>query len=163
MNNLTVSLIVVIGILGGFYFGAKYGQGHPPAANAAAAAAATAQNRAGTGGGAAGAGGGGGGAFGGGGAGLTAAATGPITAVNGTTITVQDRATGKLVKIDVSNARITRTVQGTTSDLTANQNVTVFGQTASDGSVTAQAVTLGGAGGRGGGRPSPSPSSAQNS
>jgi hypothetical protein len=154
MNNLTVSLIVVIGILGGFYFGAKYGQGHPPAANAAAAAAATTQN---------GGGGAGGAGTVGGGNGLTAAATGPITAVNGTTITVRDRTTGKDVKIDVSNARITRTVQGTTSDLTANQNVTIFGQTGSDGSVTAQAVTVGGAGGRGGGRPSPSPSGGQNS
>jgi hypothetical protein len=157
MNNLTVSLIVVIGILGGFYFGAKYGQGHPPATNAAAAVATP---RTGNGGGGAGAFGGG---FGGGGAALTAAATGPITAVNGTTITVRDRATGKDVKIDVSNARITRTVQGTTSDLATSQNVTVIGQTGSDGSVTAQAVTVGGAGGRGGGQPSPSPSGTQGS
>ncbi|SRR6266700_5314789 len=149
MNQLTAGLVVLIGILGGFYFGAKYGQGHP-AASTAAAAAATTQ---GTGTAADGTTGGAGTGFGGGGAGgFTPAAAGAITAVDGSTITVHDRTTNKDVKVDASNARISKTAQGTTADLTQNQTVTVVGQPGSDGTVTAQTIAIGGAGGGGGGR-----------
>ena len=159
MNQLTAGLVVLIGILGGFYFGAKYGQGHP-AASTAAAAAATTQ---GTGTAADGTTGGAGTGFGGGGAGgFTPAAAGAITAVDGSTITVHDRTTNKDVKVDASNARISRTTQGTTADLAPNQNVTVIGQAGSNGTVTAQTISIGGGfGGAGGGRrgagASPSP------
>ena len=154
MNQLTAGMIVVIGVLGGFYLGAKYGQGHPTP-SATPVAAATAGAGTGTGRFAGGGGGVGGGA---GGGGIAPAVAGTITAVNGTTITVTDR-TGRAVKVDVSGARITRTQQGTAADLTENATVTVVGQTGADGTVTAQTVAIGG--GVGGGRqrqPSPSPS-----
>jgi hypothetical protein len=141
MNQLTAGLVVVIGILGGFYFGAKYGQGHP--APASSPAAATSQGT------------------GGGGGVIAPAAAGAITAVNGNTITVHDRQSGKDVRVDVSAARISKTTQGTSSDLTQNENVTVIGQAGSDGTVTAQTIAIGGAGGGGfgrQGRPSPAPS-----
>jgi hypothetical protein len=159
MNQLTAGLVVLIGILGGFYFGAKYGQGHP-ATPAAAASPATGQAGGGTGG-AGGGFGGGAGAFGGGGAGgFTPAAAGTITAVDGSIITVHDRTTNKDVKVDASNARISKTAQGTTADLTQNQTVTVVGQAGSDGTVTAQTIAIGagqGGGGRRGGGATPSP------
>ncbi len=155
MNQLTAGLVVLIGILGGFYFGARYGQGHPTTTPTPAAATQAA--------GGAAAGGTGGGGFGGGaGGGLTPAAAGAITAVDGSTITVHDRTTNKDVKVDASNARISRTTQGTTADLAPNQNVTVIGQAGSNGTVTAQTISIGGGfGGAGGGRrgagASPSP------
>jgi hypothetical protein len=147
MSQVTVGLIVVIGILGGFYTGAKYGQGHPPPSNTPSVVTSTA-----TAGGAGGALGGGtaGGFGGGGGAGaFGAAAAGTITAVNGNVITVHDRTTNKDVKVDVSQGRISKTSQGTVADLTANTTVTVIGQTGADGTVSAQIIQIGGAIGRG--------------
>jgi hypothetical protein len=41
MNNVIAGLVVVIGVLGGFYVGAKYGQAHPTSSTAAAAASPT--------------------------------------------------------------------------------------------------------------------------
>jgi hypothetical protein len=156
MNQLTAGLVVLIGILGGFYFGAKYGQGHSGPSTATAAAATSQTGGARTGGTAAD----GTGATGGGGAGgFTPAAAGSITAVDGTTITVHDRTTNKDVKVDASNARISKTAQGTTADLTQNQTVTVVGQTGSDGTVTAQTIAIGGGGGRRGGAATPTPGS----
>jgi hypothetical protein len=160
MNQLTAGLIVVIGILGGFYVGAKYGQGHPPASANAVASTTT-----GAGAGRAGAGGAGGfgGAAGGGGAATFGSATvGQITAVNGDEITIHDTRTNKDVKVNVSSARISKTTDGAPSDLTQNTTVTVVGQTGSDGTVTATAISIGaGAGAFGGGRrgagASPSP------
>ncbi|HXM57761.1 MAG TPA: hypothetical protein VOB72_20355 [Candidatus Dormibacteraeota bacterium] len=166
MNQLTAGLIVVIGILGGFYIGAKYGQGHPPAsANTAAATTGTGAGRTGAGGGAGGNGGGfAGGGGGGAGAGAFGNATvGQITAVNGDEITVHDARTNKDVKINVASARISKTTDGSPSDLTQNTTVTVVGQTGSDGTVTATVVSIGngtaafGGGGRRGTGASPSP------
>jgi len=166
MNQLTAGLIVVIGILGGFYVGAKYGQGHPPASTTAASTTGTGATgaRAGAGGaGGAGAFGGGGGA-GGGALGLAGNATvGQITAVTGDTITIHDARTNKDVKVNVSSARISKTTDGSPTDLTQNQTVTVVGQTGSDGTVTATVVSIGtgtgafGGGGRRGAGASPSP------
>jgi len=165
MNQLTAGLIVVIGILGGFYVGAKYGQGHPAPSASASPAAGTFANG---GAGGSGFGGNGGGGFGGAGAGgANANATvGQITAVNGTTLTIHDARTNRDVKVDVASARISKTTDGTPADLTQNQTVTVVGQAGSDGVVTATVVSIGnGTGGafgggarRGGGAPSPSPS-----
>src|ERR1700724_2561112 len=94
MNQLTVTLIVVIGLLGGFYGGVKYGQNHPPpsaastttASSFAGAAAAAAAAGAGGGGGAGTGtrGGGGGGGFAGN------AISGQITAVGNGTITLHE-------------------------------------------------------------------------
>jgi len=156
MNQLTAALIVVIGILGGFYVGARYGQGHPTVAPSPSPSAA-----AGAGGGGGGGGfGGGGGGFGGAGG---AATLGTITAVSGDTITVHNPRTNADVQVNISSARITKTGDGTPADLTQNQTVTVVGQTGSDGVVTATTIAIGGAGGFGGrggagAAPSPSPS-----
>jgi hypothetical protein len=146
MSNLIVGLVIVVGMLGGFYVGARYGQGHP--APAASPAAATAS---GAGGGGAGAAGGG---FG------SPAATGQIVAVSGNQITVHDRLSNTDVKVNVAAARISKTTQGTAADLTQNENVTVVGLAGTDGVVTAQTIAIG-AGAAGGGRqgrPQPSPS-----
>lgn len=163
MNQLTAGLIVVIGILGGFYVGAKYGQGHPTPA--AATSPSPVAGAGGFGGGGAGGAGGGGGAggFGGGGGGLGNATLGTITAVNGDTITVHNTRTNQDVKVNISSARITKAGEGTPADLTQNTTVTVVGQAGSDGVVTATTIAIGAgaAGGFGGGRqggPSPSPS-----
>ena len=159
MNYVIAGLVVVIGVLGGFYGGAKYGQAHPTSA-AAASSPSPAQdggfNRSRVGG--VGAQGG----QAGGGAGFAPAASGQIVAVGNGTITVHDRQTNKDVKVNVGSARISKTVPGTASDLTQNEAVTVSGQAGADGVVNAQAIAIGGAGAFGGaaggrGRPSPSP------
>jgi hypothetical protein len=138
---------VLVGVLAGFYGGAKYGATHTTASAASTGTAPT--NRAATGaspGARAGAGAGGFGA---------PAAAGQIVAAANGTITVHDRTTGKDVKVNVGSARISKTVQGSAADLTQNQTVTVSGQTGADGTVNAQVVAIGaGLGGRA--RPSPS-------
>jgi hypothetical protein len=153
MNHLTAAMIVVIGILGGFYVGARYGQGHPTAAASPSGnAAGTAKN-----GGGAGKNGGGGG-----GAGAGAATFGTISAVNGDTITIHDARTNRDVQVNVSSARVTKTTDGTPADLTQNQTVTIVGQTGTDGVVTATTIAIGSGsvgGGKRGGGASPSPSS----
>ena len=159
MNSLIAGLVALIGALGGFYFGAKYGQGHPPSsssANTVASTSTVSQSAASAAGG---------GASGGGATSLPGSATsGQITAVNGSTITVHDRQSNKDVKVNIGSARITKSDQGTASDLTPNTIVTVVGQTGADGTVSAQLISIGGGGlgqgGFGGGRrggASPSP------
>ena len=160
MNSLIAGLVAVIGALGGFYFGAKYGQGHPPPSSTTPTVASTTAGQS-TGSSTTGAGGRTGGAGGAGGV-LGSAAAGQITAVNGDVITVHDRQTNKDIKVNVATARIAKTDQGTLADLTQNATVTVIGQTGADGTVSAQLITIGGGGqgGFGGGRrggASPSP------
>src|SRR5215472_386415 len=150
MNSLIAGLVAVIGALGGFYFGAKYGQGHPPPSSTTTTVASTATGQSASS--TAGAGGRAGGA-GGGAALLGSAAAGQITAVSGDIITVHDRQTNKDIKVNVATARIAKTDQGTIADLTQNATVTVIGQTGADGTVTAQLVTIGGGQGAFGGGP----------
>jgi hypothetical protein len=152
MNQLTAGLIVAIGILGGFYVGAKYGQGHPPA-SATAATATTAQGNG------AGAGAGGGGFAGGGGGGFGGATVGQITAVSADTITIHNTQSNRDVKVNIASARITKTADGTPADLTQNTTVTVVGQAGTDGTVTATTIAIGAValGGRRGVGASPSP------
>ena len=168
MNTLTIGLIVAVGVLGGFYVGARYGQGHPLPTNAVASTTTGGAGALAAGGtGATGAGGrGAGGGQGQGAGGFAPAAAGQIVAVNGDTITVHDRTTNKDVKVNIGSARISKTTDGTPADLTQNETVTIIGQAGSDGVVTAQTIAIGGAAGgfgaggaRGGrGQPSPSPS-----
>jgi hypothetical protein len=170
MNQLSVTLIVVIGLLGGFYGGFKYGQGHPPpsssSSNSSAAAAALAgSNATGSAGSGSGAGkkAGRGGSTAAGKAGLGGnALTGQITSVENGTITVHDARTGQNVKVNVSSARVAKTTGGSTADLTQNAQVTVIGTTDSTGTVNATTVTVGGGlsgVGGSGGQPAPTPSS----
>lgn len=157
MNKLVVALTVVVGVLGGFYAGARYGQGHPLPTSASAAATASSGQAAQAGGTQGQAGGRQGAASPGA---LGGAVSGPIVAVDGDTFTVHDRRTNRDVRVSVAGARITRTIDGTSADLVRDQNVTVVGQAGSDGVVDAQQITLGPAVGAAGGRgrPQPSPS-----
>jgi hypothetical protein len=152
-NRLIAGLIVLVGVLAGFYGGTKFGQTHSTAAATSGTGAGTAaQAQTGASAGTGNGGGARGGAF------ATPAAAGQIVAVGDGTITVHDRQSGKDVKVSVGGARISKTVQGTAADLTQNQAVTVVGQAGSDGTVNAQVISLGGGAGGGGGRARPSPS-----
>jgi hypothetical protein len=92
-------------------------------------------------------GGGGQGGFGGGGA---AGGAQRMTPVNGqivssgnNTITVKlSDGSSKIVDL-TSQTMINKSTKGSTSDLTSGQQVTAFGMTNSDGSITAQAVNVG--------------------
>jgi hypothetical protein len=150
-QKVIAGLVVLVGVLAGFYGGAKYGATHTTASAASTGTATSSTNRSATGASP------GAGARAGAGAGGFAApaAAGQIVAAANGTITVHDRATGKDVKVNVGSARISKTVQGSAADLTQNQTVTVSGQTGSDGTVNAQVIAVGaGLGGRA--RPSPS-------
>jgi hypothetical protein len=139
MNNLTIALVVVIAALGGFYGGAKVEQGKVPAAAASPVLPA--------GGGAGGAGGAGatggtGGTGGGGFGGFARGTAGQVTAISGNTLTITTAA-GQQVKVQLSDTTtITKTVQGSRTDLQQGATVTVAGQRAADGSVTATSVTI---------------------
>jgi hypothetical protein len=136
MKAVVVGLVVVLGLLGGFYGGLRYGEAH------AAGSTPAVQPRAGLGGGRAG--------FGG--------VSGRIVSAGDGTITVHDASNNKDVTVKLgAGVTISKVAQGTTSDLTQNANVTVIGQTGSDGTVTARTVQVGNAAGRR--RASPSPSS----
>ncbi len=151
MRNLTLALVVVIGVLGGFYSGWKYSQSKEGAAAPAAAvaslpAAAASASAATTGGG---------GGF----------AGRQVTAVSGSVVTVHNQATGQDVKVDISSGTvINKTTAGSLTDLRPGVNVTVTGQAGADGTVSATAVNIvttlpaGGGGGGGRGQPSASPS-----
>jgi hypothetical protein len=143
MQKVIAGLVVVVGVLAGFYAGAKFGSAHSTASAASTGTAASPSAGTRTGGG-------GNGGFG------APAAAGQIVATADGSITVHDRTTGKDVKVTLGNARISKTVQGTAADLTQNQTVTVVGQAGSDGTVNAQVVSIGGGAGAGGrARPSP--------
>ncbi|HEX6547844.1 MAG TPA: DUF5666 domain-containing protein [Candidatus Dormibacteraeota bacterium] len=173
MNNLTVSLLVVIAALGGFYGGAKVEQGKIPASNVAVNSplgttgktpGATGAGDTGTRGatGATGATGPGGGTIGSFGRGTS----GQVSALNGNTLILTD-AQGQQVKVQLSDTTpITKTVQGSRSDLQQGVTIAVQGQRESDGTVTASAITIlpagtrvggGGGGGGGGGAPPGTP------
>ena len=150
MRNVTVALIVVIGILGGFYSGWKYSQGKVAETPAAATTTVSGSGLGGGGGvslagpsgasGPSGAGGrGAGGAFGG------AAAAGTVVSLSGNVLTVHDRTSNKDVKVNLAaGTPISKTAQGSSADLTPGTAVTVIGSTATDGSVDARAITIGG-------------------
>ncbi|MGI8563478.1 MAG: hypothetical protein ACR2MZ_07960 [Candidatus Dormibacter sp.] len=149
MNRIIIALLVLVGVLVGFYAGGRYGQVHPPASSAVAAQAAAATTGGGGTASTAGTAGSGGGAR---------PISGPIVAVDSTSITVHDRTTNKDVKITLGSARITKTTPGDQTDLKKDTTVSVVGQAGPDGVVAAQVVSVGGGGGFGGGRgPSPSP------
>jgi len=161
-RNLTVALVVVIGVLGGFYSGWKYSQSQGTAgattgnvAAAAAAAPAPAASSA-TGTGAGGGAGGGAGAQGG----FAGRGTlGQVTAVNGNVVTIHNPTTGQDTKVQLAaDTAVTRTTAGSAADIQPGVNVTVVGPTAADGTVDATSVTIVPslpAGGRG--RPTPTP------
>lgn len=148
MNSLIVSLLVVVGLLGGFYAGVKYGQGHP-ASTAATAARTTSPGTSGFGAAA--------------GAQAGSALSGRVVSVDKDLVVLQERG-GKQVKVNVAGARIVKIVAGSSSDLAPDITLTVVGQAGPDDTVNAQLVSVGGLPGvfggaaDGHGRPTPSPS-----
>jgi hypothetical protein len=142
MKAVVIGLVVVLGLLGGFYGGLKYGQAHASSGSPTG----DAPPRPGRGGG----------------ANFGSAINGPIVSAGNGTITVHDTRTNKNVTVNVSSsATISKVTQGSTSDLTQNHTVTVIGTPNSDGSVNARNIQVGG-GGFGRRRASPSPSAATN-
>jgi hypothetical protein len=148
MNNLTVALIAVIAVLGGFYGGFRYESGKVATTASAAATPATGGVAAGTGRTGAGTAGGGGFA-GGGGAGAGAGAgfggrgnAGTITNLTATGFTLHS-ANGTDTKVTfASSATVRKTVTGQLSDLSNSVTVTVTGTRDSSGNLVATAITI---------------------
>jgi hypothetical protein len=138
-----VALLVVVGVLAGFYGGYRMGQNN--------VSASTTQNQsARTGNGAAGFGRGGGfaSACPSPGApspspGTNAVATGTITDLASSSLTITSTACD--VKVTFGNTvQVSKTVTGTTSDLKDNMTVTIIGTRQADGSIKATAIQIGG-------------------
>jgi hypothetical protein len=148
MNNLTVGLITVIALMGGFYGGFRYESGKVTTANAAAATTGGAAARAGTGTGTGAGTGAGGGAFaGGGGAGGGGFAggrgsAGTVTNLTATGFTLHS-ANGTDTKVTfASDATVRKTVAGQLSDLSNTVTVTVTGTRDASGNLVATAITI---------------------
>jgi hypothetical protein len=161
MKTYVVALVVIVGVLGGFYGGYKVGQ------NNVSASASTAGSRTSAGSGS--------NAFTGGrgvgavcpspgatpAAGTAGVARGTVANLAGTSMTVTN--TGCDVKVTFGpTVTISKQALGSTSDLQDNQTVTITGTRQPDGSILAQTIQIGPAGGggvrpgTGGGTPSPS-------
>lgn len=157
MKPYVVALLVVVGILGGFYGGYKMGQNNVSASTTTQGARTSNQ-------GAFAGGRGGGGGFGSAcpspGApspspGSNAVISGTVTNLNSTSLTITSTACD--VKIVFGNTvQVSKTVTGSTSDLKDNMTVTIIGTRQADGSIKATTIQIGGA--RIGVRPGASPS-----
>jgi hypothetical protein len=144
MKMYVVALVVLVGVLGGFYGGYRVGQN-----NAGASSSATG-SRTSTGGT----------AFAGGrglgavcpspgatpASGSVSLARGTVTDLSGKSMTVTN--TNCDVKVTFgSTVTVSKQVLGSTSDLQDNQTVTVTGTRQPDGSILAQSIQIGPAGG----------------
>jgi hypothetical protein len=149
MKTYVVALVVVVAVLGGFYGGYKVGQ------NNVSASASTTGNRTNAGSGS--------NAFTGGrgvgavcpspgatpaAAGTPGVARGTVTNLAGTSMTVTN--TSCDVKVTFGpTVTISKQALGSTSDLQDNQTVTITGTRQPDGSILAQTIQIGPAGGGG--------------
>ena len=141
MRNAVIALVLVIGILGGFYGGYKVGQN-----NVSANASTGSNSRGNTG-------------FQGRGnlagacpspgatpsPGSTALARGTISNLSATAMTVTSTACDVKVTFS-STTSVYKTVASSTGDLSDNQTVTVTGTRQADGSILATAIQVGSAG-----------------
>lgn len=150
MKSYVVALAVLVGIMGGFYGGYKFGQSNASASQATS----TTRSSAGTNS-----------QFTGGrnirgvsacptpGAtpspGTTAVAFGTITNLSSTSMTIRTTACDITVSFG-PGVSITKQAIGSTSDLQDQLTVTVQGQRQSDGSIKASAISITSGGGRGG-------------
>ena len=143
MKPYIVALLVVVGVLAGFYGGYRMGQNN--------VSASTTQNqsaRTGTAGSGFGRGGGFGGVCPSPGApspspGSNAVASGTITDLTSSSLTITMTACD--VKVSFGNTvQVSKTVTGTTSDLRDNMTVTIIGTRQADGSIKATAIQIGG-------------------
>lgn len=153
MKSYVVALLLVVGILGGFYGGYKIGH------NSVTASASTGSNntgsRTGTGGGFGGFGGGG---RGGGGVaaacpspgaptpspGGNAVARGAISDLTSNSLTINLSACDVKVTFGPS-VQVSKTTAGSTTDLKDNLTITVIGVRQADGSIKATTIQIGGA------------------
>ena len=161
MKPYIVALLVVVGVLAGFYGGYRMGQNNVSASTTSNQSSRTGNLGSGFGGG----GGRGGGAFGSAcpspGApspspGGNAVATGTITDLASGSLTITSTACE--VKVTFGNTvQVSKTTTGTTSDLHDNMTVTIIGTRQADGSIKATAIQIGNAriGIRAGASPSP--------
>jgi hypothetical protein len=144
-----VVLLVVVGVLGGFYGGYRMGQNNVSASTVG-------QNQSSRSGGTFNLGGGGGGGRGGFGSvcpspgapspspGSNAVATGTITDLTSSSLTITNPTCD--VKIVFGNTvQVSKNVAGSTSDLKDNITVTIVGQRQADGSIKATQIQIGGA------------------
>ena len=143
MKPYIVALLVVVGVLAGFYGGYRMGQNN--------VSASTTQNqsaRTGNPGSGFGRGGGFGSACPSPGApspspGSNAVASGTITDLTSSSLTITTTACD--VKVTFGNTvQVSKTVTGTTSDLSDNMTVTIVGTRQADGSIKATAIQIGG-------------------
>jgi hypothetical protein len=141
-----VALLVVVGVLAGFYGGYRMGQNN--------VSASTTQNQSARSGNAgSGFGGGGRGGFGSAcpspGApspspGSNAVASGTVTDLTSSSLTITMGTCD--VKVTFGNTvQVSKTITGTTSDLKDNLTVTIIGTRQADGSIKATAIQIGGA------------------
>ncbi len=152
MRNLTVALVIVIGVLGGFYSGWKYSQSKVSAGTGATVAATALPGPAATSATGTGTGTGGQGGFGGRGT------AGQVTAVNGNLVTIHNPQTGQDTKVKLgADTTITKTVSGSAADIQPGVSVTVVGQPGADGTVNATNVIIGQVAFGGPGRATPTP------
>ena len=149
MKSYVVALLLVVGILGGFYGGYKLGH------NGVTAAASTGGTASRTPGGFGG-GFGGGGRGGGGGAaacpspgapspspGSNAVARGNISDLSSSSFTIALPACDVKVTFG-STVQVSKTTPGSTSDLKDNITITVIGVRQADGSIKATTIQIGG-------------------
>ena len=162
MKPYVVVLLLVVGVLGGFYGGYRFGHSTVSAATSASGQG----TRTGGGGFGVGRGGGFGAACPSPGApspspGTNAVAAGTVTDLTGNSLTITEA--NCEVKVTYGNTvQVSKNVAGSTSDLQDNMTVTIIGTRQADGTVKATTIQIGGAGfGRGLGNPaaeaSPSP------
>jgi hypothetical protein len=149
MKSYVIALVLLVGVLGGFYGGYKVGQN-----NVSASASTSTSNR--TGGSNAGSGGG---FTGGRGVGAVCPSPGATPAPGATALargTVADLTSNSLTVTNTScdvkitfgpTVTISKQVLGSTSDLVDNLTVTITGTRQADGSIKAQAIVIGTAGG----------------
>jgi|ERR1700736_5649661 hypothetical protein len=144
MKTYVIALVVLVGVLGGFYGGYKVGQ------NNVSASTTSTSSRSGTGSG----------AFTGGrglgavcpspgatpAAGTAGLARGTVTNLGGSSMTIAT--TNCEVKVTFGpTVTIQKQALGSTSDLQDNQTVTITGTRQADGSILAQTIQIGPAGG----------------
>ena len=148
MKGYVVALLVVVGVLAGFYGGYRVGQN-----NVSASTGSNTASRSNLGTGFQGGGGGRGGGFGSAcpspGApspspGTNAVATGTITDLTSNSLTITSTACE--VKVVFGNTvQVSKTTTGTTADLQDNITVTIIGTRQADGSIKATTIQIGGA------------------
>ena len=162
MKSYIVALLLVVGVLGGFYGGYKVGQNNVSASTSQSSSSKTGANFSGGGGFTAGRGGGGfGSACPSPGApspspGSNAVASGTVTDLSSNSLTITTTACEVKVIFD-NTVQISKTITGSTTDLKDTITITIVGTRQADGSIKATQIQIGGnrIGIRAGASPSP--------